>query len=246
MIPAELKQFAQNTLKSKTATDADKRKAREAIDRIRVQKKNKAEIAELCGKKPTRKAFANDELYRAALTTHQRSRWDALDRRAIRKQAEKILNGKDSTPLERRNARARLESLDGPPPQPEDEPDEKKSTTFPTREDFGFLSGLDWPEFVASGKEAEFQAALEKWRQTAPPLDPRIAAFLNALDDESFDVPQPVTPKPPIVAPIDPALFCEHCGVALRICGCDRVICSLCLRPQIACFSPCQNSSRRS
>jgi hypothetical protein len=103
---------------------------------------------------------------------------------------------------------------------------------------------------VTSGGEERFQAALAKWRETAPPPDPRIVAFLNALDDASCDVParpapQLVTPKAPIAPSTDPALFCEHCGVALRICGCDKVMCSLCLHPQSNCFPPCQNARRR-
>jgi hypothetical protein len=191
--------------------------------------------------------FANDADYRTALNAH----WDLLDARAVRKQAEKILNNAASTPLARHNARKRIENLDGPSPQAEDEPDEKTdSKGFPTREDFGFLNGLDWAEFVASGKEAEFQAALVKWCETAPPpSDPKIAAFLNALDDRCFEAParpvlQSVTPKPPITT-TEPVLFCEQCAVPLRMCGCNQVVCSLCLHPQSHCYPPCQNSRPR-
>jgi hypothetical protein len=55
----------------------------------------------------------------------------------------------------------------------------KKSDRGPVREDFGFRSGHDWPEFLASGKEAQFQAALEKWKESAPPMDPELAALLR-------------------------------------------------------------------
>lgn len=238
----DLKQFAQTTLKD-AASPVDRAAAKKAIRRLAALKENQKEL-ESCGKKPTRKHFANDADYRAALNAH----WDLLDARAVRKQAEKILNDTDSTPLARHNARKRLELLDGPPP-PDDEPTTKKdSKCFPTREDFGFLNGLDWPEFVASGKEAKFQVALETWRKNAPPLDPKIAAFLNALDDESFEVParapQNATPKPPIAPPIDTSLFCDQCRVPFTVCGCDKVMCSLCLRPQSNCYPPCQNSRR--
>jgi hypothetical protein len=249
----DVKNLARSTVTDPASTTEEKAAARKALRRIDAHKENKMEITESCGKKPSRKAFAADadgeRLYRLAMSGY----WDLLDARATRKQAEKILNDKDSTPLVRHNARARLEALDGPSPQPENEPDEKRDSknNFPTREDFGFKSGHDWPEFVASGREAEFQAALEKWRQTAPPpSDPKVAAFLNALDDESVRVtkpaPQLATPKAPIAPPTDPSLYCQHCAVALRVCGCDKVMCSLCLHPKSHCFPPCQNSRRRS
>lgn len=215
---SDVKKLARSTVTDPSATNTEKSAARKAIGRIDAHKQNKVELAESCGKKPTRKAFTNDEegerLYRLEMSAY----WDLLDARAVRKQAENILNDKDSTPLQRHNARARLEALDGPSSPPEDVPDEKRDSSFPTREDFGFLNGLTWPEFVASGKEAEFQAALAKWRETAPPLDPKLAAFFNSLDDACFDVParivsQSVTPKTSIAPPIDPSLFCEYCGV---------------------------------
>jgi hypothetical protein len=248
----ELKEFAKNTLKSESATGEEKAAAKKAISRVDAHKANKADIAESCGRKPTRKAFAPDEdgerLYRLAMSAY----WDRLDARAIRKQAEKVLNDKDATPLMRHNARARLETLDGPPPQSEDEPGEKKDSknNFPTREDFGFLSGLDWPEFVESGKEAQFQAALETWRKNAPPpSDPKIAAFLNSLNDESVKVTQPAlqpaTPKVPTAPPTNPALYCESCRVPFSICGCNTTTCPLCLNPRSRCYFPCQNTRRR-
>jgi hypothetical protein len=246
----DLKQFAKSTL-ANDASPADKAAAKEAIRRLDAQKANRVEITESCGKKPSRKSFAADadgeRLYRLAMSVY----WDLLDARAVRKQAEKVLNGRDSTPLERRNARARLEALDGPPQQPEDEPNEKNaSSVAPRREDFGFQSGHDWPEFVASRKEAQFQTALETWRKTAPPpSDPKVAAFLNGLDDESVKVttpaPQPVIPKTPIAPPIDPSLFCEQCRVPFKVCGCNTVTCNLCLRSKSSCFPPCPNSKRR-
>ena len=243
----ELEQFAQVTLKNASSTDEARREARKAIRRLDALKENKADL-ESCGKKPTRKHFTNDADYRAALTAF----WDALDRRAVRKQAEQILNDRDSSPLSRHNARKRIEALDGPSPS-ENEVDAKKpsANTSPTREDFGFLNGLDWPEFVASGKEAEFQAALAKWRETAPPpSDPKIAAFLNALDAESVAVParpapQNVAPKAPTEPPTDPALFCEKCVVPLSICGCNTTICPLCWRPKSNCYLPCPNARVR-
>ena len=240
----ELEQFAKDTLKN-AATGVEKAAAKKAIRRLDALKENKADI-ESCGKKPTRKHFTNDADYRAALTAY----WDALDRRAVRKQAEQILNDRDSSPLSRHNARKRIEALDGPSPS-EIEVDEKKpsTNTSPTREDFGFQSGFDWTEFVASGGEERFQAALAKWRETAPPPDPKIAAFLNALDEESVNVtrpaPQSVAHTTPIAPTVDPRFYCEECRVPFKVCGCDRVMCSLCLRPQSDCFPPCQNARRR-
>ena len=65
----ELEQFAQVTLKNASSTDEAKREARKAIRRLDALKENKADI-DSCGKKPTRKNFANDadgeRLYRLA------------------------------------------------------------------------------------------------------------------------------------------------------------------------------------
>jgi hypothetical protein len=241
----DIQKLAETTLRNPLATDAEKKKAKQAIRRLEAHEQNKMEITESCGKKPTRKNFANEQDYRAAMSAY----WDALDRRAVRKQAEQILNARDSSPLSRHNARKRIEALDGPSP-PENKLDEKKpfTNTFPTREDFGFQSGLDWSEFVA-GKEAEFQAARDKWRQTVPPPGPKIAAFLDGLDEESLTVPKPAphstTPQTPIAPPIDSALFCERCRVPFKVCGCDKLTCPICWHPKANCYAPCPNARVR-
>jgi hypothetical protein len=246
---SDVKQVAIDVVKDPASSPTEKRNARKAIARINSTVAHREKI----GRKPARKNFqsgiAGDDEYRDAVEAHR----SVLDGLAIQKECDRILDSRDSSPLQRHNARKKLEALDGPPPQPEDEPDEKKSSgSFPRREDFGFLSGLDWPEFVASGKEIEFQTALAKWRETAPPpSDPKIAAFLDALDDRCFEAParpapQSVTPKPPIVPPVDHSLYCEHCAVAFTVCGCDKIICPICWRPKANCYLPCPNSRRRS
>jgi hypothetical protein len=240
----DVKQVALAVVKDPASSATEKRNARQAIARINSTLNHREKI----GRKPSRNNFSSDAEYHDAVEVHR----SVLDRLATKKECDRTLDSRDSSPLQRHNARKKLEALDGPPPQPENEPDEKKDSkdNFPTREDFGFESGENWPEFVASGKEAEFQAALEKWRQTAPPpSDLKIAAFLNALDDRSCDVPArpvppKVTPKPPIAPPINPALFCEKCRVPFKVCCCDRTICPLCWRPK-PCYLPCPSARVR-
>jgi hypothetical protein len=241
---SDVKQVAIDVVRDPTSSPTDKRSAREAITRINSTVAHQAKI----GRKPARKNFSSDDEYRDAVEAHR----SVLDRLAIEKECGRVLDSRESTPLQRHNARKKLESLNGPPPDVQPASDEKKDSrdTFPTREGFGFKSALDWPEFLTSGKEAEFQAALAKWRETAPPLsDPKIAAFLDGLDDESVKItkpaPQSVVHKSPIAPPVDPRFYCEQCRVPFKVCGCDQVICSLCLHPQSNCFPPCQNSRRR-
>jgi hypothetical protein len=240
----DVKQIARSTVTDPTSTTEEKAAARKAINRISRQ----ATITKGRPKRPKRRDYESDEAHNRALFEFRA----VLDSIAIEKECGRVLDSRDSSPLQRHNARKKLESLNGPPP-PDVQPDEKKDSkcNFPTREDFGFESGEDWPEFVASGKEAEFQAALDRWRQTAhPPSNPTIAAFLNALDDESVAVhaipaPQNVAPKAPTEPPTYPALFCEQCRVPFKVCGCNAVACNLCLRPQSDCYPPCPNSKRR-
>jgi hypothetical protein len=242
----DVKQIALTVAKDPEASPTERHNARQAITRINSTLAHREKI----GRKPSRKNFqagiTGDDEFRAAVNAYR----SVLDRIAIEKECGRILDSHGSSPLQRHNARKKLEALNpAPPDDVQHESDEKKASDAPRREDFGFLSdGVDWPEFVA-GKEAEFQAALVKWREAAPPPDPKIVAFLNGLNDESFKItkpaPQYVTPKTPITPPIDPSSYCEQCRVPFTVCGCDRVICNLCLRPQADCYPPCQNSRRR-
>jgi hypothetical protein len=237
----DAKQVALAVVKDSAATPTEKRDARKAITRINSTFAHREKI----GRKPSRKNFqpgiAGDDEYRDAVEAYR----SVLDQIAIEKECGRTLDSHSSSPLQRHKARKKLEALNGPPhPDIQPESDEKKASDAPRREDFGFQSGHDWPEFVESGKEAEFQAALETWRKTAPPpSDPKVTAFLDALDEDSVRVtqptPQPVTPKTPIAPPTDPALFCEFCRVPFSICGCNATTCPLCLRLKANCYAPC-------
>lgn len=172
----DVKQLAHAVVKDPASSTEEKRNARQAITRINSTRAHRA-------KKPSRKNFSSDAEYREAVESHRA----VLDRLAIEKECGRTLDSHGSTPLQRHNARKKLEALNGPPPdEVQPESDEKKASDAPRREDFGFQSGHEWPEFVASGKEVEFQAALTKWCETAaPPTDPKVAKFFNWLDDSS-------------------------------------------------------------
>jgi hypothetical protein len=238
---SDVKQIALAVVKDPTSSPMEKRSARQAITRINSTLAHREKL----GRKPSRKNFSSDAEYYEAVEAHRA----VLDRIAIEKECGRVLDSRDSSPLQRHNARKKLEALNGPPPP--DESDVKKTSDVPRREDFGWsgCGGEDWTEFVASGGEEKFQAALAKWRETAPPPDPKVAAFLDGLDEGSVNVtrpaPQSVAPKTPITPPVDPRFYCEQCRVPFKVCGCDQVICSLCLHPQSSCFPPCQNSRRR-
>jgi hypothetical protein len=244
----DAKQAAIDVVKDPSSSTEAKRSAKQAIARINSTLNHREKI----GRKPSRKNFqpgiAGDDEYREAVEVRR----SELDRIAIEKECGRILDSHGSTPLQRHNAKKKLDALNPPPPDVQPEADEKKPScgVAPRREDFGFQSGHDWPEFVALGKEAEFQAALAKWSETAPPpSDPRVVAFLSALDDESVKITQPVVqpvaPKAPIAPATDPALYCESCRVPFSICGCDTTTCPLCLNPRSRCYFPCQNTRRR-
>jgi hypothetical protein len=168
----EIIKHAKETLKDPTAEPAEKLRAKAAL-------KRKPKTPAL--KRPRPGDFPDEKAHRDALAIY----WNELDQNSIRQCAIKVLNNRDASPLERRNARAKLESIDGKPSQEPaaDDPETKIDRDSPTREDFGFRSGADWDEFVVSGKEAEFQSALTKWCETAPPpkLDPKAEEFLNNI-----------------------------------------------------------------
>jgi|ERR1035438_314491 hypothetical protein len=239
----DVKRTALDVAKDPTSSPTDRRNARQAVARIKFTLAHQAKI----GRKPSRNNFSNDAEYLDAVDAYR----SVLDRLATEKECGRILDSRDSSPLQRHNARKKLEALNGPPPDDvQSESDEKNPVDFPRREDFGWSGrgGKDWTEFVTNGGEEKFQAALTKWRETAPPIDPQVAAFLNALNEDSVRVKQPAaqpsTPKAPDAAPIDPTLFCERHVAPLCVCRCDQVMCSLCLHPKSKCYPPCQNSRR--
>ena len=57
----DIQKLAETTLRNPLATDAEKKKAKQAIRRLDAHEQNKMEITESCGKKPTRKNFANEQ-----------------------------------------------------------------------------------------------------------------------------------------------------------------------------------------
>ena len=240
---SDVKQIALAVVKDPASSPTEKRSARQAITRINSTLAHREKI----GRKPSRKNFSSDAEYYEAVEAHR----SVLDRLALEKECGRVLDSRDSTPLQRHNARKKLEALNPAPPDDVQPESDAKKADVPRREDFGWsgCGGEDWTEFVASGGEERFQAALAKWRETAPPSDPKIVAFLDGLDDESLKVtrpaPQSVTPKIPSEPSTEPALFCEQCRVPFKVCGCNAVACNLCLRPQSDCYPPCPNSKRR-
>jgi hypothetical protein len=211
----DLKQFAQSTLKNETATDEEKKAARKAIRRINAQ----TALAQGRPKRPQRRDYENDAEHEQALKDFR----SVLDKAAVVREASNILDDPDASVYMRRKAR---ETLYGPDPGSAEPVKTAESKTPDTNQ----------RSRLTSAESAEEQA--------------RAQAFLDALDAESVAVParpapQSVTPKPPIAPPVDPRFYCEQCRVPFKVCGCDQVICSLCLHPQSNCFPPCQNSRRR-
>jgi len=211
----DVKQIARSTVTDPTSTTEEKAAARKAISRIN----NQAEITKGRPKRPKRKDYESEEAHQLALREFR----SVLDHAAVVREASRVLDDPDASVYMRRKAR---ETLYGPDPEP--------AETVKTVDSQG-------PEKAPRSRLTTAEAAEEQ---------ARARAFLNALDAESVavparPVPQNVTPKTPVAPPIDPSLYCEHCGVAFRVCGCDKVMCSLCLRPQSNCYPPCQNSRRR-
>jgi hypothetical protein len=213
----QLQQLAKSTLKDETATDIDKAAAKKAISRIN----NQAEITKGRPKRPKRKDYESDEAHNQALFEFR----SFLDRGAVVREASKVLDDPASSVYLRRKAR---ETLYGPDPEPA-EPIKTAESEVPGKPPRSRLSTTELAE------EQELAQA-----------------FLDSIGTDSIrddapvrPVPQSATPKASTAPPINPRLYCEQCRVPFKVCGCDKVMCSLCLRPQSDCFPPCQNSRRR-
>lgn len=174
---SEINRRAREVLRNPSSNPEEKSSARKAIERLNLERSRRVEVKKSAGAQPTRKDFASDGEYETAL----REWWTKLDRLAAEKEAHKVLSDPNASVYLRRKAYEKLgiaPEIDDPDTE-EQSVKGKKTDRGPMREDFGFRSGHDWPEFVASGKEAQFQAALDKWRETAPPLDPKLAVLLQ-------------------------------------------------------------------
>ena len=120
----DVEKVAIDVVKDPTSSPADRRNAREAITRINSTRAHQAKI----GRKPSRKNFqsgiAGDDEYREAVELHRTQ----LDRLAIEKECGRVLDSRDSSSLQRHNARKKLESLNpAPPDDVQLESDEKKA-----------------------------------------------------------------------------------------------------------------------
>jgi hypothetical protein len=151
--------------------------------RLNTERSRRIEARKSAGNEPKPGDFETPDEFQSAL----RQWWARLDRLAAEKEAHKILADPNSSTYLRQKAYDKLGiKQETEPDREEQNLKGKKADRGPVREDFGFRSGHDWNEFKASGKEALFQAALEKWKETVPPpSDPALRRFLESLSGES-------------------------------------------------------------
>jgi hypothetical protein len=168
---------ARAVLKDPSASAEEKASAERTITRLQTERERRVEARKSAGKEPKIGDFETQEQHQEAL----REWWAKLDRLVADREAQKILSDPHASSYLRRKAYEKLGMTQEIEAQSDPEQASKKSKTDdgPRREDFGFRSGHDWDDFVASGKETEFQSALNKWRETAPPMDPQLAALLK-------------------------------------------------------------------
>jgi len=173
------------TLSDPNTTDEQKRSADKRLNRIKkMELRRTAALAEV-GEKPRREDFESDAAFGDAIREYRA----ALDRHVIIRETSAVLDDPASSSRVRQNARERLAAIgiveEEVRPIAAASRDErtksKRSSKGPCREDLGFRSGEDWDEFLADGREAKYQAALEHWHLTAPPLSPGEQQFLDDL-----------------------------------------------------------------
>jgi hypothetical protein len=175
---------ARAVLRNPNADAEEKASAERTITRLNTERKRRIAAKRSAGTEPKPDDFETPEQYQSAL----REWWTKLDKLTAEKEAHKILSDPNASTYLRQKAYEKLGITQEVDESDREEQSAKKNKADrgPMREDYGFRSGHDWPEFVASGKEAQFQAALEKWRETAPPpSDPAVRRFLESLSGES-------------------------------------------------------------
>jgi hypothetical protein len=95
------------TLKSKTASDEEKRLAKKALRRLEKMDVRRKDALEAVGEKPQREDFESDHTYGEALRLYR----TALDRHCIERDAYAVLDDPSVSPLVRQRARERLAAI---------------------------------------------------------------------------------------------------------------------------------------
>jgi hypothetical protein len=213
----DVRKLAQSTATDPTSATEDKAAARKAIRRIN----NQAEITKGRPKRPKRKDYESDEAHNQALFEFR----SFLDHAAIVREASKVLDDPASSSYMRRKARETLYGPDTAPAEPVKTPDSQVLERTPRSR----LSADDSAE-----ESARAQAFLDFIGKHGIPAEtPK-----HELEPKRVEPPKPTVGRP--------ELFCEHCRVSLKICGCDVIACPLCWHTKSSCYPPCPNSRRKS
>jgi hypothetical protein len=183
-----------------------------------LAKNNQAKVTKGRPKRPKRKDYESEEAFQLALRDFR----NILDRAAIEREAGRVLDDRNASVLRRRNAR---ELLYGKDPEPV-KVAESQSPEKPPR------SRLSSAELVEERSRAE--AFLDFIGKHGIPAE----APKHELEPKRVEPPKPAVGRP--------ELFCEHCRVSLKICGCDVIACPLCWHTKSSCYPPCPNSRRKS
>jgi hypothetical protein len=183
-----------------------------------LAKNNQAKVTKGRPKRPKRKDYESEEAFQLALREFR----NTLDQAAIEREAGRVLDDPNASVLRRRNAR---ELLYGKDPEPV-KVAESQSPEKPPR------SRLSSAELVEERSRAE--AFLDFIGKHGIPAE----APKHELEPKRVEPPKPAVGRP--------ELFCEHCRVSLKICGCDVIACPLCWHTKSSCYPPCPNSRRKS
>jgi hypothetical protein len=103
----EIADLCRATLKSKTASDEEKARAKKALRRFEKMDARRKSALEAIGQKPERKNFETDTEYGTAVSTYRA----ALDRHIIERDACAVLDDPSTSSLVRQRARERLASI---------------------------------------------------------------------------------------------------------------------------------------